>query len=244
QPPAEDDASAPLSGFAAGEGYVLAQREDTLYAYSMAPPAAPTLPHKGGAMAPDEVTAYQVDPAHDGSQGADTLTPPLARTLSVDFPGHLSYPLIVNGKAWFSVSNEPRAGTTLYVIDIKTGKPAWLPYSLLPSGGMEEQLTYEAGKVFVLGQGGLMLAFDAGTGTGVYDVSPCTAATDHNPQTGAVIWNSVPAGCPTGWAATPIVYGGKLYVRSTDSTNNTVFDAQTGARLGPFPGTAPPAFAG
>src|SRR5207245_4259245 len=32
--------------------------------------------------------------------------------------------------------------------------------------------------------------------------------------------------------------------RSTDSTNNTVFDAQTGARLGPFPGTAPPAFAG
>ena len=316
QPPAEDDPSAPLSGFAAGEGYVLAQREDTLYAYSMAPPAAPTLPRKGGAMAPDEVTAYQVDPAHDGSQGADTLTPPLARTLSVDFPGHLSYPLIVNGKAWFSVSNEPRAGTTLYVIDIKTGKPAWLPYSLLPSGGMEEQLTYEAGKVFVLGQGGLMLAFDAGTGrevwrsnlrnfktvngvagqswfanpptalngiiytigtgsgaslyairetdgsllwssdamnnygavavtsTGVYDVSPCTAATDHDPQTGAVIWSSVPAGCPTGSAATPIVYGGKLYVRSTDSTNNTVFDAQTGARLGPFPGTAPPAFAG
>ena len=46
-------------------------------------------------MAPDEVTAYQVDPAHDGSQDADTLAPPLARTLSVDFPGHLSYPMIV-----------------------------------------------------------------------------------------------------------------------------------------------------
>src|SRR5437763_1921606 len=244
---------------------------------------------------------YRAESGAPPDQPFDSMiTPPLIDN------GYVYYRLIVNWKACFSVSNEPRAVTTLYVIDIKTGKPAWLPYSLLPSGGMEEQLTYEAGKVFVLGQGGLMLAFDTGTGrevwrsnlrnfktvngvagqswfanpptalngiiytigtgsgaslyairetdgsllwssdamnnygavavtsTGVYDVSPCTAATDHDPQTGAVIWSSVPAGCPTGSAATPIVYGGKLYVRSTDSTNNTVIAAQIGARLGPI----------
>jgi outer membrane protein assembly factor BamB len=58
-----------------------------------------------------------------------------------------------------------------------------------------------------------------------------------SPQDGSLIWTQ------TGAAATPVVFGGRLYVGDT-LTPKLMYDAATGAPLGSFPPGPPPAFSG
>ncbi len=67
-----------------------------------------------------DAVAYQIDPAHTGSQ-SDGPLPPLARRWSRDLGGPISYPLIAEGKVFVIVASPPEWGTKLYALDEETG---------------------------------------------------------------------------------------------------------------------------
>jgi outer membrane protein assembly factor BamB len=106
------------------------------------------------------------------------------------------------------------------------------------------------------GSGSTLYAVDEQDGTlnwsalffdGINDSSPAVTPTgvfvsfaelcDFSPQDGSLIWQH------SGPAATPVVFGGRLYVGDS-LTEKTMFDAPTGALLGTFPTGPPPAFSG
>src|SRR5688572_18275381 len=95
-----------------------------------------------------QAVAYQIDPAHTGSQ-SDTVTPPLAQRWSRDLGGSTSYPLIAEGKVFVTVANPTTYGTKLYALDGSTGATLWGPIEL---GGIYNfsGIAYEAGRIFAL----------------------------------------------------------------------------------------------
>ena len=104
-------------------------------------------------------------------------------------------------------------GTTLYAVSEQDGAVNWS--ALLFSGNNNSSPAVTSTGVFVsIGD--------------LYDFSP---------QDGSLIWTQ------SGAAATPVVYGGRLYVGDT-LTPKLMYDAPTGALLGTFPAGPPPAFSG
>ena len=76
-----------------------------------------------------QAVAYQIDPAHTGSQ-SDGLTPPLVQRWSRELGNSsstISYPLIVEGKVFVLVDNGNDFGTNLYALDGATGATIWGP---------------------------------------------------------------------------------------------------------------------
>src|SRR6185295_15247395 len=63
---------------------------------------------------PGQAVAYQIDPAHTGSQ-FDTVSPPLGKRWTRDFGGPMSYPLIAGGKVYVT------SFSRLYALDATTG---------------------------------------------------------------------------------------------------------------------------
>jgi outer membrane protein assembly factor BamB len=83
------------------------------------------------------------------------------------------------------------------------------------------------------------------TNTGVYVSYVCPNVYDFSPKTGASIWTYSPA-CDGGGGNTPVLFGGKLYVRDAivfNGYNGGVFNAATGALLSNFNSNFAPAFA-
>lgn len=115
--------------------------------------------------------AYQIDPAHSGSQN-DGLTPPLAQRWSRELgtsSSTISYPLIVDGKVFVLVDNGlNNNGTNLYALDQATGATVWGPFEDKIGHFSFAALAYDAGRVFVLNYDGVLRAFDAATGTMVW----------------------------------------------------------------------------
>ena len=67
--------------------------------------AVPALtPAAASAMSTDQAVAYQLDPAHDGFQTGDAITTPLAKVWSDSITGSISYPLIINGVVYVTVT--------------------------------------------------------------------------------------------------------------------------------------------
>ena len=119
------------------------------------PPPSPTpTPTPSG---PSQAVAYQIDPAHTGSQ-FDTVSPPLMQRWSRDLGSPVSYPLIAGGKIFVL------AGTTIYALNSTTGATVWGPIDI----GLSRGLAYDSGRVFAVNHGGLLRAFDATTGTQVW----------------------------------------------------------------------------
>lgn len=84
------------------------------------------------------------------------------------------------------------------------------------------------------------------TNAGVYVSYVCPNVYDFNPKTGNQIWSYSP-GCDGGGGNTPVLFGGKLYVRDAivfSGYNGAVFDAASGALESYFNSNFAPAFAG
>lgn len=117
-----------------------------------------------------QAVAYQIDPAHTGSQ-SDGLTPPLVQRWSRDFGNSfttISYPLIVEGKVFVLVDNGNNYGSNLYALDAATGATVWGPFQDTFANHNFAGLTYDAGRVFVLNWDGVLRAFDASSGAMVW----------------------------------------------------------------------------
>jgi outer membrane protein assembly factor BamB len=112
------------------------------------------------------------------------------------------------------------SGTTLYAVDEQDGTVNWT--ALLFSGNDSSP---------------------AVTPTGVVVSYSCNQVYDFSPQDGSLIWqHSGP--CTGGSGSTPVLFGGRLYVRDFGGSN-LLFDAPTGAVLGTFSADySPPAFSG
>jgi outer membrane protein assembly factor BamB len=118
-----------------------------------------------------QAVAYQIDPAHTGSQ-SDGLTPPLVQRWSRDLGNSfstISYPLIVQGKVFVLVDNGNNYGFKLYALDEATGATVWGPvaddFANYTFGG----LAYDGGRIFVLDFDGFLDAFDVSTGMLVWE---------------------------------------------------------------------------
>ncbi|SRR6266481_2998866 len=118
-----------------------------------------------------QAVAYQIDPAHTGSQ-SDGLTPPLVQRWSRDLGNSfstISYPLIVEGKVFVLVDNGNNYGFRLYALDEATGATVWGPLSYDSSKYTFGGLAYDGGRIFVLDFDGFLDAFDASTGMLVWE---------------------------------------------------------------------------
>ena len=122
-------------------------------------------------FASQPAVAYQIDPAHTGSQN-DGLTPPLVQRWSRELgisTSTISYPLIVEGKVFVLVDNGiNNNGTNLYALDQATGATVWGPFEDKIGHFSFAGLAYDAGRVFVLNYDGVLRAFDASTGAMVW----------------------------------------------------------------------------
>src|SRR5687767_12592635 len=113
-----------------------------------------------------QAVAYQIDPAHTGSQ-SDGLTPPLVQRWSRDLGNSfstISYPLIVEGKVFVLVDNGNNYGFRLYALDQATGATVWGPVGFDFSNYSFGGLAYDGGRIFVLDYDGFLDAFDASSG--------------------------------------------------------------------------------
>jgi outer membrane protein assembly factor BamB len=110
----------------------------------------------------DQGVAYQADAAHDGHVTQAHLTTPLSKLWSVEPGGRMSYPLIVNGVIYVTVSGNGE--TKLDAIDAATGKTLWSA----PSGA--EGAAYDEGRIFTgVSRGAIaghneLIAYDAASG--------------------------------------------------------------------------------
>lgn len=118
-----------------------------------------------------QAVAYQIDPAHTGSQ-SDGLTPPLVQRWSRDLGNSfstISYPLIVEGKVFVLVDNGNNYGFRLYALDEATGATVWGPVAFDFANYNFGGLAYDGGRIFVLDFDGFLDAFDASSGALVWE---------------------------------------------------------------------------
>jgi len=126
----------------------------TLTAVYVTLPAQPTPTPTPPPSGPGQAVAYQIDPAHTGSQ-FDTINTPLSQRWSRDLGSSTSYPLIAGGKVFVA------AGTVLYALNGTNGATVWGPIEI----GTYPSIAYESGRVFAINRDGLLRGFDATTGT-------------------------------------------------------------------------------
>jgi outer membrane protein assembly factor BamB len=115
------------------------------------------------AVGGSQAVAYQIDAAHTGSQ-SDTVAPPLVQRWSRDLGRHISYPLIAEGKVFVTTGHEFAPGSMLYALDAATGATSWGPIDISgtrPWSG----IAYDAGRIFAVNYDGLLRAFDAASGS-------------------------------------------------------------------------------
>jgi outer membrane protein assembly factor BamB len=108
-------------------------------------------------------TAYQLNAQHTGVS-SDGFSTAATQVWSDNLGASTSYPLIVDGQVFVIAGDDSSPDPSLYALDANTGNVDWGPVQL---GGSRPwaDLTYDAGKVFIVNGSGTMEAFDAGTGT-------------------------------------------------------------------------------
>lgn len=121
---------------------------------SPAPVASPTPPT-------GQAVAFQINPAHTGSQ-MDGLTPPLTPRWSRNMGGTLSYSLIVGGRVFVMVRSQTTGLNQLRALDETTGADLWTVD--LPENRIWYGPVYDSGRVFVARTNGLVEAVDAASG--------------------------------------------------------------------------------
>ena len=111
--------------------------------------------------AADDATAYQINPAHDGSIAlSGGFTPPLTRAWVQNLHGSVSYPVIANGLVFVNVGNNGvRYGSHFYALRLNTGEIVWR--KKIRGSYYWSATAYENGKVFVVNADGVVRAFTA-----------------------------------------------------------------------------------
>lgn len=145
--------------------------------------------------------AYQIDPAHTGNQPTSKLKPPFTLQWSIDLVSLgagegavVSYPLIVDGRIF--VTFQAVGGAAIEALDLRTGHLLWGP---LPTG---TRLTtwanaaYDAGRVYVVNDAGLVMALD--------------------PSTGAMLWTKQMPG-QYAFSSPPTATGGMVFIGGAGS---------------------------
>lgn len=151
----------------------------------------------------------------------------------------------------------------LRAFDAANGNQVW--QTTLPQSTFHSPPTAANGSVYVSGRGssnGTLFAVDEVTGavrwsetvaggdqsaplvtaTGVYVSYTCPQVYDFDPATGHLIWHIGSPSCTPDAGRTPVLSGGRLYVRDADS--DLILDPATGAQLGVFQSRVAPAFSG
>lgn len=110
--------------------------------------------------------ARHIDAARTG-YSCSSITPPLHEKWSVSLAGHVSYPVIADGKVFVTTETGAGYGAWLYALDATTGTTAWGP---IPLAGTYYYfpLTYGDGRVYVNNFDGTVRAFDAGSGAALW----------------------------------------------------------------------------
>ena len=190
---------------------------------------------------PPEATAYQITVDHAGvTTSGGTLALQLTPRWTVTLPDASSYPLIVGNRVY------ALAGGLLYALDVQTGATLWGPTQAASGIGT----TYDAGKVFVVSNNGLLSSFDAASGAPGWSVqlpgqysfsSPPTASNGAvyvggagsggtlyavNETNGAVLWT---ASVANGDNSSPAIGPNAVYV-SYACLNTYSFNLTTGAQ--------------
>jgi outer membrane protein assembly factor BamB len=127
-------------------------------------------PWSGGPTRTHSV-AYQVDHGHSGHVTLGGVQPalPLQGRWTVDLGGEVFYPLVADRRV-FVITRGPAlfTGAHLRALDVATGDLLWGPISI-PGTINIAYHAYHAGKVFVTGADGVVLAFDAATGAKLWE---------------------------------------------------------------------------
>lgn len=102
--------------------------------------------------------AYRINTAHTGvTSFTKPITFPMQEIWKVKSDGDVSYPLITEGKVFFTTSNRE-----LFALALSTGKIVWGPIAL---GGLgPASLAYDDGKVFANNSIGILKAVNASSG--------------------------------------------------------------------------------
>jgi outer membrane protein assembly factor BamB len=115
--------------------------------------------------------SFQADMAHSGDAGDAGLAAPLAQRWSVRLGDWVSYPIIAEGKVFVTVDPGNRSergyGTILYALDQQTGAVAWSRE--IAGTYWWSNAAYDAGRVFVVNEDGLVRAFSAATGARLWE---------------------------------------------------------------------------
>jgi len=77
-----------------------------------------------------------------------------------------------------------------------------------------------------------------------YLTEGCEFAFDIAPGDGGIIWRHDGTQCTSGPAAESVAYGGRLYMRESVTSTQTILDSATGAAVWTYTSDTPPAFAG
>ncbi|MHB8489611.1 MAG: S8 family serine peptidase [Candidatus Dormibacteria bacterium] len=157
---------------------------------------------------PDAVTAYQIDPAHDGDQPNDSLTAPLAPApkWSVTLGADVSNPMIANGLVYVIaqaavVPPQYFGDATLYALNESDGSVAW--QVSLANPGLSG-LGYDNGRIFTTltpnngPQDSAVSAYDATTGALDWTLTPFQVDDPAAPvaMNGIVYVNEISGGGP------------------------------------------------
>jgi outer membrane protein assembly factor BamB len=135
---------------------------------------------------------------------------------AVQLPGQYAFssaPSALNGTVYTGGAGD---GGTLYAVDGKSGKVLW---TQSVANGDDSS--------------------PAVTDTGVYVSYPCQYY-DFAPKTGKLVWQ-YNGGCDGGGGETVVVGAGLAFVRNFPDGPNTIFKAKTGATVGSFAASEPPA---
>jgi outer membrane protein assembly factor BamB len=151
------------------------------------------------------------------------------------------------------------SGGTLTAFAAGTGKKLWAV--ALPGQSYVSSAPSALNGIVYVGGSGTLYAIDEATGTLIWsqgvengdDSSPAVTATgvyvsypcqyyDFTPATGVPIWH-YSGGCEGGGGDTPVIFNNLAYIRDWTGPN-TIFNASTGAVVGSFAASAPPAIHG
>jgi outer membrane protein assembly factor BamB len=202
------------------------------------------------AVPPDKSVTWQNNPTHDGFDPASSLVPPLTLKWTRDLTASvfsISYPSIAQGLVFVTITTRNNRNT-LMALDEHTGATVW---SADVGQCCFANAAYDAGKIFVVNEGGLMKAFGAASGTLLWSVdlpgqyeftSPPTAANGIvytggagsggtvyavDETTGAVLWTME---VENGDHSSPAVTLGSVFV-SYACPQAYAFNAVTGQQL-------------
>jgi outer membrane protein assembly factor BamB len=153
-----------VTGVAVGTATVTAQYQGL----SANVPVTVFAPNPSPAPPLSEAVAFQIDYAHTGraTVGPDGPTFPPTAHWSATLGGTvISYPVIAGGRIFVTTDLAgTSSATALYALDETTGGIAWGPVAL-PGLFRFSAAAYDHGTVFVVTFEGLLMSFDAATGT-------------------------------------------------------------------------------